>query len=78
MFENCTSLVKLNLSNFQTNQVENMSYCFKNCTSLINLDISKFVIKEDCFCFEMFKNCEEELKTKILKQNKNIKPYHFG
>ena len=42
MFSNCFSLISLNLSNFNTYNVTNMSYMFYNCNSLTSLNLSNF------------------------------------
>ena len=43
MFYNCTSLISLDLSSFNTSLVNDMSHMFRNFTSLISLpDISKW------------------------------------
>ena len=44
MFDHCSSLTSLNLSNFITDNVTNMSYMFSNCNcnSLTSLDLSNF------------------------------------
>ena len=42
MLYNCLSLTSLNLSNFNTNNVYNMSGMFNRCSSLISLDLSNF------------------------------------
>ncbi len=42
MFFNYSSLTYLNLSNFNTNNVNNMSYMFYNCSSLTSLNLSNF------------------------------------
>ena len=42
MFYNCVRLTSLDLKNFNTINVINMSYLFYNCKSLMYLDISKF------------------------------------
>ena len=42
MFYECSSLISLNLSNFNINNVINMSYMFFNCYSLYSLDLSNF------------------------------------
>ena len=39
MFAFCKSLTNLNLSNFNTQNVTNMSYMFVNCESLKNYNI---------------------------------------
>ena len=38
MFYNCSSLISLNLSNFNTNNVQDMSDMFTGCSSLISLN----------------------------------------
>ena len=42
IFSNCSSLISLNLFNFNTNKVINMSYMFRNCSSLNYLNLSNF------------------------------------
>ena len=42
MFSECLLLKELDLSNFNTNKVENMSGMFNMCLSLEKLDVSKF------------------------------------
>ena len=42
LFNGCTSLTKVNTSNFDTSKVTNMVYAFQNCKSLISLDVSNF------------------------------------
>ena len=42
MFSNCNSLVSLNLSNFNTQNVKDMRSLFFGCNSLISLHLSNF------------------------------------
>ena len=42
MFYNCSSLRELNISNFNTNNVINISGMFFNCSSLNELNVSNF------------------------------------
>ena len=42
MFSGCTNITEINLSNFNTSLVEEMSYMFNNCSSLTSLDLSNF------------------------------------
>ena len=53
MFYNCSSLISLNISNFDTSKVSNMGYMFYNCNGLISLDISNFYTPEVTYmiCF---------------------------
>ena len=42
MFYNCSSLTSLDLSNFNTHNVEDMRGMFCNCSSLVSLNLSNF------------------------------------
>ena len=42
IFYNCQLLSSLDLSNFNTQNVNNMEYMFYNCESLTSLDLSNF------------------------------------
>ena len=42
MFANCKSLAVLNLSNFDTKNIENMKDMFSKCYSLTYLNLSNF------------------------------------
>ena len=42
MFYGCSSLEDLNISNFNTNNVTNMSYMFYNCNHLKDLNLKNF------------------------------------
>ena len=53
MFENCESLIELDLSNFKTKIALNMTEMFKNCKNLKKLDISNF-IGEKLLCLLMY------------------------
>ena len=57
MFSNCSSLKELDLSNFNTNKVTDMSYMFYNCSSLKKLDISNFNTNKVKVVSYMFYEC---------------------
>ena len=42
MFTACSRLTSLDVSNFDTSKVTNMSRMFANCSSLTSLDVSSF------------------------------------
>ena len=42
MFYNCSSLKYLDLSNFNTRNVKNMTFMFSTCPSLEKLNLSQF------------------------------------
>ena len=74
MFFNCSALTSLDLSNFKTKKVFDMSFMFKYCTSLNSLNISKFNCESIVDCskdlLEMFNNCnmtKDKIKCKDVK-----------
>ena len=44
MFCGCSSLTNINLSNFNTNNVNDMSYMFSGCSSLTNINLSNLIL----------------------------------
>jgi surface protein len=57
MFGNCTSLTTLNLSNFNTANVTNMSYMFSSCTNLTTIFVnSSWIIDPNTTSTKMFYN----------------------
>ena len=77
MFIGCSSLKELNLINFNTNNVTNMSCMFFECSSLKVLNLNNFNTNNvtDMSC--MFSECLDELKLKIKSQFKNFKEEAF-
>ena len=72
MFYNCSSLITLDLSNFDFSNVKNYNYMFENCHSLILLNIPKFNMKSveniDLVfhdCNSLISNCIQSIKNKI-------------
>ena len=57
MFSGCSSLKKINLSNFNTSNVTDMSYMFNGCSSLKDLNISNFNTDNVYYMNHMFSNC---------------------
>lgn len=59
LFAKCSSLMQLDLSNFDTSGVKDMSWMFANCSALESLDLSGFdvrsVEKSEC----MFMGCRK-------------------
>ena len=62
MFSKCSSLINLNLSNFNTNNVTNMSYMFFNCSSLTSLNLSNFNINNVNDMWYMFDGLNKDCK----------------
>ena len=74
---NCTSLISINLSIFDTSKVVSMEYMFSNCLSLTSLDLSNFDtslvtsmenIFGDCQLLEYI-NINKFYKNKLIQDN---------
>ena len=77
MFYECSSLKELNLNNFNTNNVTNMSGMFYGCLSLKELNLNNFNTNNVTDMYGMFDGCLDELILKIKSQFKNFKEEAF-
>ena len=59
MFYDCPSLTSLDLGNFDTSKVIDMSQMFLNCLSLISLDLSSFDTSKVTTMYCMFYGCKK-------------------
>ena len=57
MFANISNIIEIDLSQFNTSLVENMSYMFSNCKSLIYANLSNINISSILNMDNMFQNC---------------------
>lgn len=57
MFCDCSKLISLDIRNFDTSSVIDMSYMFKNCSKLTSLDLSNFDTKRVTNMGQMFYGC---------------------
>jgi surface protein len=57
MFQNCSSLTSLDLSDWDTSKVANMSHMFHDCTKLTSLDLSDWDTSNVTDMAAMFHNC---------------------
>ena len=67
----------LYLSNFNTNNVNNMRYMFYGCSSLKNLNILNFNSNNVTGMSFMLFGFSNDFKMKIIKKNKDIKDEAF-
>lgn len=58
MFDSCTKLTSLDVSNFDTSKVTDMSYMFHNCYKPTSLDVSNFNTANVTNMNSMFSTCE--------------------
>ena len=77
MFQSCENLIDLNLSNFNTNKVTDMSYMFSESSALKELNLSNFNTDNVTNISGMFAGCSDQLQKKIRTQYKNIKEGAF-
>ena len=59
MFDGCSSLTSLDLSNFDTSNAITMNAMFQNCSRLESLDLSNFNTKNILYFGWMFYNCSK-------------------
>jgi surface protein len=60
MFSDCNSLTNLNLSNFNTQKVLDMSYMFAHCNNLKKLNLKNFKIKENTDVSDIYYNINSD------------------
>ena len=77
MFNGCSTLKELNLSNFITNNVTDMSKMFSGCSSLKELNLSNFNTNNVTNMDFMLYKCSAQLQNKIRAEYKNIKEEAF-
>ena len=71
MFYDCNKLLSLDLSNFNTNNTNNMSCMFSGCSSLTSLILSKFNTENVENMSYMFSNCSSLTSLDLSNFNTN-------
>ena len=71
MFYYCNALRSLDVSNFNTSNINNMRYMFYACSNIINLNLSNFNTNKVTDMSYMFANCERLLSLDIRNFNFN-------
>ena len=78
MFSGCSALTTLNLSNFDTQSVTNMTGMFSDCRALTTLDVSNFNTQNVTDMSFMFFNCSAITTLDIAKfDTKNVTDMSF-
>jgi len=74
MFYGCSSLTNINLSNFNTKNVKDMSFMFFYCSSLTNINLSNFNTKNVKYMSCMFSDCSSLTNINLSNFNtQNVK-----
>ena len=69
MFQNNTTIKKIDLTAFDTSKVEQMAQMFSGCNNLIELNVSNWNTKNVFNMYEMFCNCSSLAKLDVSKWN---------
>jgi len=59
MLQGCTNLVSVDLSDFDTSRVEDMSFLLNGCTELIAIDLSNFIFPKENITQDMLTGIEK-------------------
>ena len=74
MFRGCSSLISLDLSNFDTSNIDSAADMFNGCSSLISLDLSNFNTSNIQVAIGMFNGCSSLISLDLSNFNtSNIK-----
>ena len=69
LFYQCKAFIKLNLSNFKTKDVKDMSYMFMGCSSLAYINLSNFETQNVINMRNLFSFCESLKNINLLSFN---------
>ena len=72
MFKNCYKIFGIDLSNFDTSKVNDMSYMFYNCSSLVSLNLSNLNTCLVCNMSYMFYNCSSVISLNLLNFDTSV------
>ena len=78
MFEKCSKLISLDVSNFDTRQVVDMYGMFSGCSSLTNLNLDNFNTNSVTNMNSMFHNCSSLTSLNISHFNTNSVTDMYG
>ena len=59
MFQGCNQITEIDLTNFDSSQVQNMDYMFDGCTSLKTIKFGNFQTSKLKIMEYVFQNCEQ-------------------
>ena len=78
MFAECQNIIEINLSNFDSSKVTNMTLMFNKCTSLISLNLSNFNTSSATEMRSMFHTCSKFISLDLSSFNtSNVKTMSY-
>ena len=69
ILSNCSSIISLNLSNFKSDKIKDMSNMLYNCSSLTSLNLSNFNTNKVTDMNSMFYNCSSLISLNLSNLN---------
>ena len=72
MFNGCNELINIDLSNFNTQNVNNMCCMFRGCSSLTNIILSNLKTNNVTNMSCMFFGCEKLNENGVITKDKKI------
>ena len=77
MFDECSSLKKITISNFKANNKTSMNGLFWRCPALKEINFYNSKVNNADSMHNMFFGCSDELKNKVRARYKNIREEAF-
>ena len=79
MFQNCTQIIYIDLSLFDTSQVNDMSFMFQDCISLLSINFENFNTSNVDSMSHMFFNCSSlnSINLSSFETSKNKDMYRM-
>ena len=75
MFEGCSKLTSIDVSSFDTSNVNSMTDMFNGCAELNQLDISKFDMSKVLYINRMFERCPKLSQGGIIINKKSMNKF---
>lgn len=72
MFEACTSLIEVDMTNTNLSNVMNIERCFRDCRKLVTLHIDGLKLPPHCYHDLIFDNCDKLETTLFNKTEQSI------
>ena len=69
IFYQCSDIIEIDLSNFNTSKLRDMDYMFSDCSSLISLNLSNFNTSQVRYMDSMFSGCSSLISLNLSNFN---------
>ena len=72
MFRECSDIIELDLSKFDSSEISIMNNMFRDCTSLISLNLENFDTSKINYFGNFFKNCKSLISLNLSSFNTSL------